>query len=358
MLNKNLGEFNRAITLLGSSAADPLKVMAAKQPDYMLIGYLTQTGTNPPVVKFLYNDLPVSISITTEYVMSGAYRLNCPLFTAHKTQAWVNPAQTNTPGTQQVDIFVDNGSLLIQSYNGGYVSLGDGILANTSFVVSIWNEDVVATPPAYVPPTYYYYYLIIPQLVGVSNLSGWTLDGISLTNQAALTTYMNGFGGEAATPIYSNFGFLNEAEGANFGIYTTAASLPTFTVLNNFGNDISYLYTWTPISLISTPLFCFQTTVSAANLDTYEVALGGHINNLNYTAGHASPLSLNWSVPADVSAFQTLLRNIYGPQVIVTSTINGGGDYVVQIKNVYTSSIDLFLGFGGIVTNTMSLISC
>lgn len=252
-----------------------------------------------------------------------------------------------------------------QQLTYSYTDNGDGtfyIKIEDAYICSpiAWSaDDVTYTDmiPCAPPEAKCFYFMEInPEVVGGgSDLFNWTINGHNMWLPGFINTFMQGIGGNGNNINYTN-GFSYQIEGAYLTYYGAPSTLPVFTILDQFGNDVSAYYSWTSYNVCTEQ--CFETTIEKEALYTYTISIDNTDTiQLLYSLTGIGP-DLDWSNPVDVTIFESLLQSLYGPQVIVTSGLTVSGDYKVNIYNINTNQITINHGTGGAYVNVMNNIGC
>jgi len=164
------------------------------------------------------------------------------------------------------------------------------------------------------------------QALGINGISDW---------------YGSTIGGSFIGGIISYYGTASQQNNYNF-IITNSINMPVVTSWKQGFSCVAK---------------CFEHSFQKPDFIVRNILCdsAGDVN-LDFLPTGSSPWQLDLSNPADISNFERILQNIYGPQVVVSIQTPPSGNIILRIQYIYTDQITINLAVGS--THVMSEISC
>lgn len=339
-LNKKFKDIQKLYDVLGWNNANTLNNGVAKSPDYMYIAFLSQGGGDPPIANVLLNDFLVETDIRISYEGLGVYRLSNPLIAVGKTMVELGDSSWASPEFARSFATVYDGYVEIQCFLS--LAAADDILGNTPIKISVWNNtDIALTPPAPVAPFGYRYALVNDTtcMAFSTGACDWTASGGLLSTAFSWGMEMTAFYPDGNAILIDNqiAGCVGIA--STYLLKTIGTVDPGVITLTDANCNPAPNITW---NLITGPLKNYSGIIPAGPSGSNawsRVDLPGDGINL----GSASIL-VDISDPIALAAYlQYIFQNINNSTCTVTATDMGGGNWQLDVNQIYSNSTSIEL---------------
>jgi hypothetical protein len=133
---KNLKDVEKLSAFFGPGYGKQFETVIAREPQYTYMAYLSQKGTDVPIVQVLFNNLETDPIY--EYNSVGTYSLFHPLVDFTKCIISISSGQVVTPDSYRAVAYIrSQGVIDILTIDNTATPL-DEQLANTMFKMEIW----------------------------------------------------------------------------------------------------------------------------------------------------------------------------------------------------------------------------